>query len=92
MVGVAWLGKERGIRGRTVLPDIREALGEKIQCLDHHRLIRDRTLRCRSADIPWVFAVVAEAEHQIVGDLVLVAILKGKDLEDGVGKDGHPAR
>src|SRR5215208_6095767 len=75
---VARLGEERPVCGRPVLADIREPFAEQLERFGHPVIARDGAPGGRFSGCSRTVAEVQEAEDEIVGVLVLVAVLEGE--------------
>ena len=81
---VAGLGEERPVCRRPVLADICEPFSQQLERLGDPVIVCDGTAGgCFSGRFRTI-TEVEEAEDQVVGVLVRVAVLEGEGLEDGV--------
>jgi hypothetical protein len=86
VLGVAVV-EERRVRNRAVMICRLVPFGKQAQRLVHLLGVADSARLCNSAGFLRTIAVVEQAEHEIIGVLVLVPVLEGQDLENGVRQD-----
>lgn len=89
---VVGCGEEVCVGGWAVLFDVEEAFGEQGERFDDLWVSGDRARGCGDTGGVGPTVTVEQDEDEVVGVLVLVAVLKGEDLEHGIGQGVRDAR